>query len=767
MKQKNMTYRMKNFSLENDSLMLQETLFHNANGYLGVRADFEEGYPAGFRSVRGQYINGFYDDTQVKQAENLCGLTQEKQTMLNVADTQGIELTVGGEPFSMFEGRVLQSSRNLDMEMGVTERRVLWRSPEGRKVEIDIVRMASFALLPLFTIEYRVKSVDFAGRLEFRSSHVGGVMNHSEPDDPRVASEAPKYLIPGDASFTSGGCSVVTSRTSKSGLSVTSAVVNRLSKRAETRRSVRGSAAVEEFCAEIAPGEEVTLTKYAVFCDSVRCPDCRAAALDTMRAAAARPLSEWYRLQKNYLRDFWATGAVNLQGNDELALAITYNLYEMIQSVGKDPHSNIPAKGLSGEGYEGHYFWDTEMYLEPYFLLTRPEIAKNLIAYRSTTLDAARENARVLGHGKGALYPWRTIKGTECSGYFPSGSAQYHIDGDIAYSIVNYYLATGDLGFIAECGAEIVFETARLWMDVGNYHNGRFQICCVTGPDEYTCLVNNNYYTNVIARHNLRWAVKFHGLLKRAGKLAPVAAKIGLEESEVESFREAAEKMYLPYDEKLDISPQDDSFLTKKKWDLDDTPPEKFPLLLHYHPLYLYRHQVCKQADTVLAHFILEDEQKLSTMRNSFLYYEKITTHDSSLSSCIFCIMASRLGMPEKAYDYFGDSAFMDLKDTHGNTRDGIHTANMGGVYLAIVYGFAGLRFKEDGLHLAPALPRQWEGYDFKLHDGGSLLHVFVRHGAAEIALLSGTAKPVFLYGKEFLLKNRLSVPLQKWGAEP
>lgn len=356
--------------------------------------------------------------------------------------------------------------------------------------------------------------------------------------------------------------------------------------------------------------------------------------------------------------------------------------------------------------------------------------------------------------------------GKECSGYFPSGSAQYHINGDIAYSIVNYYLVTNDIDFIADCGAEIIFETARLWLDTGSWYDGRFHINCVTGPDEYTCLVNNNYYTNAIARHNLKWAVHFYSLLSENGKLAKIADKIGLTREEIHSFQSAAECMYLPYDEKLDINPQDDSFLKKKKWEIKETPPEYFPLLLHYHPLYLYRYQVCKQADTVLAHFILEDGQSLSTMRNSFLYYEDITTHDSSLSSCIFCIMASRLGMPEKAYEYFGDSSKMDLMNTHNNTKDGIHTANMGGAYMAIVYGFGGLRIKEDGLHLAPALPRQWAGYGFKLQKEDSLIQVEVRDNHVEITLLRGKEKTLYLYGRKYILDSNLSLPLEEWGVE-
>jgi alpha,alpha-trehalose phosphorylase len=764
MEQNNYVYEVKNFSLGNSQLMLCETLFHNANGYLGVRSNFEEGYPIDFQSIRGEYLNGFYDYTEMKQAENLCGLTEEKQTMLNVADTQGILLSLDGEVFSMFEGEVLQSVRRLDMEKGITVRHVIWRSPGQKEVEIDIIRMASFEMLPLFTIEYRVKALNFNGQIAIQSTHVGSVLNYSAPGDPRVSSETLQHLISEEAVYTADGCSVITAHTSKSGLSVTSVVKNVVSKPALVRQKTQNSSAMQRFNVEIGMGETVTLIKYTVLCDTIRYPDCRGEALGLMSQAVAKPLSHWYCKQEEYLKKYWENGAVHLEGDDELSKAITYNLYELIQSVGKDPHSNIAAKGLSGEGYEGHYFWDTEMYIQPYFLLTKPEIAKNLIAYRYTTLDAARENARLLGHQKGALYPWRTIMGKECSGYFPSGSAQYHINGDIAYSIVNYYLVTKDIDFIARCGAEIVFETARLWLDVGNYYEGRFQINCVTGPDEYTCIVNNNYYTNVIARHNLKWAVKFYELLKTQGYLLPIADKISLTDDEIGAFQGAAECMYLPYDKELDINPQDDSFLMKKRWNLKDTPRDNHPLLLHYHPLYLYRYQVCKQADTVLAHFILEDEQELSTMRNSFAYYEEITTHDSSLSSCIFCIMASRLGMPEKAYDYFGESSKMDLLNTHNNTKDGIHTANMGGAYMSIVYGFGGLRIKADGLHLAPALPSQWTEYDFKLQNGDSLIQVAVKGDSGEVTLLSGTEKNLFIYDREYTLQDRLVFPLEKWG---
>lgn len=279
--------------------------------------------------------------------------------------------------------------------------------------------------------------------------------------------------------------------------------------------------------------------------------------------------------------------------------------------------------------------------------------------------------------------------------------AQYHIDGDITYSAVAYYLATKDLDFMTEKGAEIVFETARLWMDTGHFYKGQFRIHDVTGPDEYTCMVNNNYFTNASAKYNLHWAVRFYELLSEMGKTEPME-RIGLTAEEVAEFRHAEECMYLPYDEELGINPQDDSFLQKPVWDFENTPKENYPLLLHYHPLHLYRFQVCKQADTVLAHFIYEDAQSIETIRKSFDYYEKITTHDSSLSTCIYSIVAAKLGDVDKAYDYFGDSAKLDLFNLHHNTRDGIHTANMGGNYMAVVYGFGGLCLKESGIWFAP-----------------------------------------------------------------
>ncbi|MCM1234539.1 MAG: family 65 glycosyl hydrolase [Ruminococcus flavefaciens] len=755
-------YEVNDLDLSQDNLLLAETLFHSANGYLGVRSNFEEGYPEGSKSIRGTYINGVYDFSQMNQAEKLHGLIEEKQTMLNVVDTQGIVLYVDGEKFTMFSGKVLEKSRVLDMGRGITIRHIVWENSLGKQVRIDITRMASFAYQQLFLVKYEVTPLNFSGTVEIKSFHEGQVSNYFDPSDPRVAGEASQYLHLEKVAVEDGS-SVITAKTSKSQISICSIVKNITDTKPQDIEK-NESSVTETFSLDVAEGKTSRFYKYTILADSAHYDDSGKAARDCLKEVLGMPADRLYELQEDYLTKYWDNCALEVYGDEELQKAIRYNQYQLIQSASKDSKGNIAAKGLSGEGYEGHYFWDTEMYMQPFFILNEREVAKNLIRYRYGTLEHAKENARELGHAKGALYPWRTIMGKECSGYFPSGTAAYHINGDIAYSIISYYLATKDLDFMEECGAEILVETARLWMDLGCYHQGSFNLNVVTGPDEYTCMVNNNYYTNVLAQYNLNWAVKIYHILEENKKAGALKEKLHITAGELEEFSKAADAMCLLYDKELGINPQDDSFLQKKVWDLKGTPAESFPLLMNYHPLTLYRYQVCKQADTVMAHFILEDAQDLETMKKSYDYYEKITTHDSSLSTCIFSIMAARFGDAGKAYSYFGESAKLDLFNTHKNTKDGIHTANMGGTYMAMVYGFGGLRIKESGLYLRPLLPDEWEGYQFRILYEDSKLLVEVRGESCVIKLLAGTSKKIVVHDVPYEITDETVIPLKKKG---
>jgi len=758
---RNTVYKIDEIKLDNPSLLLHETLFSNANGYIGIRSAFEEGYPEDFNTIRGQYINGFYDFSESKQAENLYGLVKEKQTMLNVADTQSVKIFFDDEEFSLFTGKMHQSSRWVDMEKGVTGRHIRWHSPKGKEVDMTIIRMTSFHQLSLFTIEYQIKVLNCECEIMVESGHTGNVTNFFDPNDPRTADEPNYFLNPVSCNI-QYGASYILSNTSKSGLSVCSGVKNFLSGESERQFIIHESEALCQMSTTAHQNQVVKLTKYAVFTDSLRHEDCKAQAALEMRKALSMTLSELYSLQEDYLTEYWTNCYVEIEGDDEQDLALKYNLYQLIQAVTKDQYGNIAPKGLSGEGYEGHYFWDSEMYIQPFFSVTNPIFAKKMILYRYETLPQAKENARILGHRHGALYPWRTIMGDECSGYFPAGSAQYHINGAVAYSVIAYYLATQDDELLCDQGAEMIFETARLWMDVGNFHDGEFHINDVTGPDEYTCIVNNNYYTNVLAQYHLRWAVKLYKKHKTHQKFKKMQKKIKLRREEITGFDEAAKAMYLPYDEVLDINPQDDSFMQKKAWDLRRIPAKNFPLLLHYHPLHLYRHQVCKQPDAVMAHFILEDAQAMHTIKNSFLYYEGITTHDSSLSSCIFSIVAAKIGFDKKAEQYFGNSAFLDLYDLHKNTKDGLHTANMGGNYMAIVYGFGGFRLKETGIYFSPILPDKWQSYRFRICYKNSRIIISVNHEACSFYLEVGKPIDIFVYDRAYRLENTLNISLKK-----
>ena len=728
--------------LNREALAGEEAIFHCANGHLGVRGCFEEGYPSGLLSVRGAYINGFYDDVDIPYGEKLYGFPTTRQTIVNLPDAQTITLTLDGEQFDPFSDGLLEYERTLDMHRGTTWRRMLWRSTAGHTFRITARRMASFCMQELFLMDFEVESVDYAGPIRLHSSLNGNVENYSNADDPRVAPGAGRHILVEQADTENGVLHIVC-HTSRSGLKVACRVKHLLEGDGDVAYGSDGQSAWADVETNIQPGGRVKLYKFCMYSDSLRSENPSTHADAQLEQAVRLGAAHWYAEQETYLDAFWENSRVLIEGDADVQGYLDFNLYQLLQSAGKDGVGNVPAKGLSGEGYEGHYFWDTEVYVFPFFLLTDPKLAKSLLDYRYGILPQAREHARLLGHETGALYPWRTIAGTECSSYFPSGSAQYHINADVAHSFIQYYLATGDINYMAEKGGEVLIETARLWLNAGHMKDGRFLIDCVTGPDEYTCLVNNNYYTNAGARENLRWAANICKMLRQSGLFDRVQAQTGVGEEEERRFLEAAEAMYLPYDEDLGILMQDDSFLSKKRLDLSSIPKENFPLLLHYHPLFIYRHQVCKQPDAVLALYLFGDGVGEDAAKRTYAYYEAVTTHDSSLSKCIFSIMAARLGDVEKAYEYFRETASADLDDAHANTRDGLHVASVGGAYLAVVSGFCGLSIRPEGICLNPHLPQHWSRIRFRIQYRESVIVIEASQESCAIHVEKGEPQRV------------------------
>ncbi len=704
------------------SLLKNESLFNVANGYIGIRGNFEEGYPADKVSIRGNYINAFYEEATITYGEKAFGFPETLQKIVNVMDGQTVFVTIGEERVNLFEGELKDLKRFVNLKEGYYTRQIHWVSPKGKEVKIDITRLASFTTLELFAIHYHIEKINFDEEVIIESVIDGNVENYTNPNDPRVGASHAQLLNIVKVAEENQVLQVV-GETKVSKLQVALTTTHRTNCEAGIEVDVAEKSIAARYTFDKG-NAVIEFTKYNVYTDTRRHTDPVAEGICLIKQVSEQGFETIKEAQKVYLDTFWEVADIEILGDEALQQGLRFNIYQLLQGVGKDQVSNIGAKGLSGEGYEGHYFWDTEIYVMPFFTLCNPEIAKQLLRYRYHILDEARARAKELGHRKGAAYAWRTITGKECSAYFPAGTAQYHINGDIAYTYIQYYLATGDQAFIKDFGLEVICETARIWLEIGHFQNGLFRIDAVTGPDEYTAIVNNNYYTNQLAKYNLSTVGKWVKELEETDPeaLKAICEKIGLTQEELDSFERASENMYLPYDEERGICAQDDSFLSKAVWDFENTPKENYPLLLYYHPLTIYRYQVLKQADVVLSHFLLEDDVDLVAIKKSYDYYEKITTHDSSLSCAIYSIVASKIGYEDKAYKYFIETARLDLDNTHNNTKDGVHIANMGGTWMAIVYGFAGLRIKKDHISLEPKLPAKWDGLSFTfLHKGAKI----------------------------------------------
>lgn len=755
-----------NNSLVPTQLAVNESLFTLANGYIGVRGNFEEGYPADYPSIQGTYINGFYDTVPMAHAEKQVGDPETIQKQLNVIDAQGLQLYIGEdrEKVSLFHGELLHYERYLDLDSGSSFRRYRIMTPKGREVEMTFQRLVSFTTPELFVIHLEIRALNFQGPALLIATLDGDVQNHTDDSDPRVASGHAKRLKIVET-LADNEQTAIAAETLSSGLQC--CCTSTLSTPDGTETSPLATDTTASWRCSWQLEESAVFTKFIVYTDSLRHKDPIHQGRILLAQAASESFASHLQRQQRYMTDFWRQSDIVIDGDDGLQDGIRFNLFHLLQASGKDPHCSVAAKGLSGEGYEGHYFWDTEIYILPFFIMTHPELAKDLLMFRSRTLPDALDRAKELGHRKGALFPWRTISGKECSGFFPAGTAQYHISGDIAYAFVQYYLATGDLEFMVRHGAEVVFQTARLWLDTGHFSGGQFRIDSVTGPDEYTAIVNNNYYTNTMARYNLRWAVKLRNLLESHDPRAlnTLLGRLDMAPEEFDACTQAANRMLLPYSEALDIHEQDDSFLNKAPWDFSRNPADGTPLLLRFHPLTLYRHQVCKQADVVLSHFLLEEDVPLSTLRNSYDYYEKITTFDSSLTACIYSIMASRLDLGQKALDYFNETVRLDLDNTHLNTKDGLHMASMGGTWMALIYGFSGLRLREGYLSLKPSLPESWQQMEFSLCYREAVLKIAMTQDSLTVTV-TGPPTELAVTGSRYVVTEEapLTISLTKAG---
>jgi len=733
-----------------ETRLRDESLFNCAAGKLGIRGCFEEGVPVDKVSIRGAYLNGFADTEVIQYNEKLFGFPEIKQTMVNLPDAQGIELLVNNEKLTCYSDNASDFLHSLNMEEGITNREFVCDTKNG-KIKLEFERLVSFNRPGLFVIKAKATSITFNGKVTIKSLLNGDVKNFTSTNDPRVSSGSGKMTHCIFAENKDGVSRVEIETNNSKRKALVEVKTNVYKKENINLNYEKQDALLIASCdADFKENEEIIIEKYCYYQESTTSKD---------SSIFSKAVKDGYEIikneQKKFMDNFWESSRVLIDCDEIKQENIDFCLYELLCSSGRDGLTSAAAKGLSGEGYEGHYFWDCETYIYPFFLNTDKEEAKALLNYRYSKLDEARKHARAMGHKKGALYPWRTITGSECSSYYPSGSAQYHINGDIARAFIEYWNMTEDYSYLSQI-CEVLLETSRLWIDAGHYDNGEFKIDCVTGPDEYTCVVNNNYYTNIGAANNLFYAAKLIRILSETKEFANFKKKTNLDMNELDEFEEASKKMYLPYDEELGIIKQDDSFLNKKKVDLNTIPKENFPLLLHYHPLYINRFQVCKQADAVLADYLFANLDSSTSMR-TFKYYEACTTHDSSLSKCIFGIVAAKLGNLDEAKEYFLETLSTDIDDEKGNTKDGLHMANMGGCYLMVTTGFAGLKVNGDNLSLFPMLPKGIRSYGFPIEYKGVHLYINVDNKGTTISIKESIDKPlnITVYGEQQEIVNK------------
>lgn len=699
----------------------EETLFALANGRLGVRGGLEEDDSPS----DGSFLAGIYEQHPIHHHERFPGFARSTDTRVPVADGKQIRIRLGEQPLRLQDCEWLAFERALDLARGSLERRLRLRTPQGQTLEIAARRVVPFDAHALLAIEFRVTSIDYSGPLTLVSALAAGRKAQAQGDDPRIGVAGDGGLDSFDAQAGEAVAGLA-QRTRRSGIVVGCAQRHRVDAGLTFAGAEAGDDRVEQrYGGTLRPGQSVRLEKFVAYADD------RAQAESAAEQASARGYEALAEAQAGCLQAFWRRAGLSVDGDPATEQALRFNLFHLLQSAGRDGIDGTAAKGLTGEGYEGHCFWDTEAFVLPVMAFTAPEVARAMLMYRHRSLDMARARARAMNHAHGALYPWRTIAGDECSAHYPTGSAAYHINAAIAYAIGLYLDATDDLDFLCAAGAEMLFETARIWPQVGHFNprrGGAFCIHEVTGPDEYTTLVDNNYYTNAMAQRHLQRAVAAWERLagERAQTLREIAARIGLNRDEVELWRRAATAMYLPYDEALGVHPQDDGFLDKPRWPFPFPSRERAhrPLLLDYHPLTLFRHQVCKQADVVMALVLAGDGVDIGSKRRDYDYYEAVTSHDSTLSAPVFGILASEVGQRDQARRHFDASLRVDLDNLHGNTDHGVHMAAMAGSWLGLTQGFAGLRVREGRLHFAPTLPEGWRGYGFKLLWRGRALRV-------------------------------------------
>jgi len=685
--------------LDLDMLGQSESLFALSNGHIGWRANLDEGDPHG---LSGCYLNGVHELRPLPYAEAGYGYPESDEVVVNVTDGKMIRLLVDDEPFDVRYGELHSHERILDFRSGVLERHAEWTSPSDKRIRVTATRVVSLVQRAVAAIKYEVEAVGEPVRLVLQSELVANEEPPPASGDPRVAAalDAPWE----SEEYASDGSRIeLIHRTKQSNILLSAAADHIVEGPSSTHVLAEAFPDLGRVTVTVTlqPGERLTVIKFVAYgWSTVRSREALSDQVDAALVVARQGGFEGLLAQqREYLDDFWARADVEIDGDEEIQQAARFAMFHVLQAAARSERRAIPAKGLTGNGYDGHAFWDSESFVLSVLSYTLPEAAAHALMWRHDTIPQARERADQL-RLNGSAFPWRTITGAECSAYWPAGTAAFHVSADIADAVVRYLHATNDEAFERHVGLELLVETARLWLSVGHYDvHGGFRIDGVTGPDEYSAIADNNVYTNLMAQKNLRCAADV------ATRHPDGCGELEVTKEELAAWRDAAEAMVIPFDHTLGVHAQSEGFTSHQMWDFATTKPEQYPLLLNFTYFDLYRKQVVKQADLVLAMFTRGDYFSEEQKRLNFDYYERITVRDSSLSACTQSVIAAEVGYLSLAFDYLAEAALMDIDDLEHNTRDGLHMASLAGAWIALVAGLGGMRRTEDSIQFSPQLP--------------------------------------------------------------
>ncbi|WP_137597852.1 glycoside hydrolase family 65 protein [Paucilactobacillus kaifaensis] len=719
-----------------------ESIFTVGNGYLGVRGSYEDETISNTTTNHGVFINGFYETMPISYGEQAYGYPQERQSIISLPDATHIELFLNGLQVNQQNGHLSENIRQLSLKQGIMTHSFIWEENLSKnKIKVTFTRLVSFTRKHILAVHVEVKPLNFKKAiLTVKSTLATNDLTINKNSDPRVANVDPAELLKNTEPIKALNPQTMgfIFPTKNSKLTALIAISHSIAGIVDKKTCT--------FTKELLIDQKpISFDKYACYFDTRE--DHKKSSLSTVEAELNACRNTGFEVltheQQLYLTDYWNKSDLHIANNynNNLELESRFAMFQLLQSVGKDGNRGIAAKGLSSTGYDGHYFWDTEIYIMPLFTMTQPQIAKKLLINRFHQLSEALQHARQLGY-KGALFPWRTINGKESSAYFPASTAAIHINADIMFAIQQYFYFTNDLQFMHQYGLKMLVEASRFYLSYGNWDTNKgFVLNTVTGPDEYTALINNNAYTNLMVKNQLEFLTSSFTFND--------VANLGLTAAEWHKFKLAAAKMFITTEGNL--IGQDDSFLTKPKIDLTKLKKSQYPLLLHFHPLYLYQHQVIKQADLILAMALMPYRFNLQQLQVNYNYYEPLTTHDSSLSRAAYAIVASQLD-DQTAFNQMLQRAFStDLTDGQHNTNEGLHTASMGGTWLVISLGLAHVRATQNNLLLDPILPPQWEAYVIPITYHGSQLKLSVSKRETNITLIAGKPVPVILNGKKVI----------------